>query len=118
RLSACRAWQRPGALDCRCPHRARDVRDRVDHVGLRRRLWPRDQAIGADRRGRAHRLGAWARFGRDPVNQPPYFLRWRSADLPVEQPTKYELGDQPQDREGLGLTMPPALLARADQVIE
>ncbi len=25
------------------------------------------------------------------MNQAPYFLLWRSADLPVEQPTKFEL---------------------------
>ena len=43
----------------------------------------------------------------------------KAADIPVEQPTKFEWPDQPQDREGDGLTVPEALLPpRADKVIE
>jgi putative ABC transport system substrate-binding protein len=42
----------------------------------------------------------------------------KPSDMPVQAPDKIRAGDQSKTAKTLGLTLPPSLLARADEVLE
>jgi putative ABC transport system substrate-binding protein len=93
---------------------------RVVEFAARNRL----PAMGAD--GRYPKSGGFIAYGIDYAEHIRAGIRYvdkilkgaKPGDLPVEQPTKFELVINLKTAKALGLTIPPSLLQRADQVIE
>jgi putative ABC transport system substrate-binding protein len=96
------------------------ARDRICALATQRRL----PAIGTDRSFAS--AGCLMSYGE---NLPDLYRRAatcvdkilrgaKPADLPVEQPTKFELVINLKTAKALGLTIPQSLLLRADQVVE
>jgi putative tryptophan/tyrosine transport system substrate-binding protein len=97
-----------------------DQRERVVALALRHRLpafssFPEFTAAGAVASYGPSRLKLYRRSA--------YYVRRivegaKPGDLPIEQPTQIELSVNLKTARSLGLTIPPSLLLRADQVIE
>jgi putative ABC transport system substrate-binding protein len=62
--------------------------------------------------------GGLASYGPDTVDQYRRAASYIDANLPVQGPTKYELTINLKTAKTLGLTVPPSILLRADEVIE
>ncbi len=96
------------------------VRDRI--IGLARDRHLPSASTSADfaKHGGLLSLGADQRYLRqraaDYVHR--IILGARPGDLPVERPTKFKLTVNLQTAKAIGVTVPPAIVARADEVIE
>jgi putative ABC transport system substrate-binding protein len=97
-----------------------DQRTRIAELGVRSRL---PVVAGQREYVQAGSLLAYGASLRDNVRRAAGYVDRivkgaKPADLPIEQPTKFELVINLKTAKALGLTIPPAVLARADEVIQ
>jgi putative tryptophan/tyrosine transport system substrate-binding protein len=114
------AKERTEAILVQDAHMLARFSERVTSLALRYRLPTMSQAPRFAERGGLLQYGAdvWELFRRS-ANHVDKILRGaKPSDLPVEEPTKIDLVINLKTAKALGLTIPPSLLARADQVIE
>jgi putative tryptophan/tyrosine transport system substrate-binding protein len=95
-------------------------RQRIAEFALRHRL---PSVFGMKDFAIAGGLFSYGANAADTIRRSAYYIDKilkgaKSADLPVEQPTMFELVINAKTARALGLTIPPSLLVRADQVIE
>jgi putative ABC transport system substrate-binding protein len=77
------------------------------------------EALFVERGALAAYSAADSQLGRQAAHLVDKILKGaKPADLPVEQPTKFELVINLKTAKALGLTIPPSMLARADEVIQ
>jgi putative ABC transport system substrate-binding protein len=112
--------QRPGSLLVVGDATLGTHRQRISQLAIRHRL-PTSGSHGGWAEGgllMSYGTDFVDLFRRSPLLVDRIFRGSRPADLPVEQPTKFELVINLKIAKALGLTVPPSLLARADRVIE
>jgi putative ABC transport system substrate-binding protein len=97
-----------------------DHRARIADHAARRRLPTVSAAVDFATGGGLMTYGPSLRkmFGRAATYVDKILKGAKPAELPIEQPTTFELVINLKTAKTLGLTIPPSLLARADQVIE
>ena len=97
-----------------------DQRARIVDLAARRRLptvaWPTDYAEAGGLV--AYGPSVTDMFRRAATYVDKILKGAKTADLPIEQPTKFELVINLKTAKALGLTIPPSILARADHVIQ